>query len=119
MTDWLKQNVLWLIPAAPLLACVWIVLVGLVVRRKYAHRPLVLGLTISLAASLYLLTVVVPGGFGHDHDPSHAIRTTIYQWISVGAIDIPVTLRADAMSALMLTMVTSVSLLVAILPAAT
>ena len=40
--------------------------------------------------------------------------TTVYQWIKVGTIDIPVTLRADAMSALMLTMVTSVSLLVAI-----
>ena len=40
--------------------------------------------------------------------------TTVYQWINVGTIDIPVTLRADAMSALMLTMVTTVSLLVAI-----
>ena len=114
MTDWLQQNVLWLIPAAPLVACLWIVLVGHVVRRNYAHRPLVLGLAVSLAASLYLLTVVVPHGFGHDHDPSHAVLTTVYHWINVGTIDVPVTLRADAMSALMLTMVTSVSLLVAI-----
>lgn len=114
MTDWLQENVLWLIPAAPLLACLWIVLVGHVIRRQYAHRPLVIGLAVALAASLYLLTVVVPHGFGHEHEPSHSVVTTVYQWIQIGTIDIPVKLRADAMSALMLTMVTSVSLLVAI-----
>ncbi len=115
MTNWLNENVLWLIPAAPLLACLWIVLVGQVIGRKYAHRPLVLGLAVSLAASLYLLTVVVPHGFGHDeHESSHSVMTTVYQWIKIGTIDVPVTLRADAMSAVMLTMVTSVSLLVAI-----
>ena len=115
MTEWLNENVLWLIPAAPLLACAWIVLVGHVLRRNYAHRPLVMGLAVSLAASIYLLTVVVPHGFGHEeHDVSHSVSTVIYQWIKIGTIDIPVTLRADAMSALMLTMVTSVSLLVAI-----
>ena len=115
MTDWLKENILWLIPAAPLLACLWIVLVGHVIRRKFAHRPLVAALSVSLLASLYLLTVIVPHGFGHDeHEASHSITTTLYQWIHVGTIDIPVILRADAMSAIMLTMVTSVSLLVAI-----
>lgn len=115
MTEWLNENVIWLIPAAPLLACLWIVLIGQIVRRNYAHRVLVLGLAVSFLASLYLLTVVVPHGFGHDeHDANHSISTTIYQWINIGTINIPVTLRADAMSALMLTMVTSVSLLVAI-----
>jgi len=115
VTNWLKENVIWLIPAAPLLACLWIVLVGQVIRRKYAHRPLVIGLTVSFLASLYLLLVVVPQGFGHDeHEASHSVMTTVYQWISIGSLDVPVTLRADAMSALMLTMVTSVSLLVAI-----
>lgn len=115
MIDWLKENVLWLIPAAPLAACLWIVLVGQVVRRKYAHRPLVLGLAVSWVASLYLLTVVVPQGFGHgEHEASHAVVTTVYQWFKIGTIDVPVTLRADAMTAIMLTMVTTVSLLVAI-----
>jgi NADH-quinone oxidoreductase subunit L len=113
--EWLNKNVLWLIPAAPLLACLWIVLIGHVVRRKYAHRPLVAGLSVSFAASLYLMLMVVPHGFGHgEHDASHAVTTTIYEWINIGTLDIPVVLRADAMSALMLTMVTSVSLLVAI-----
>ena len=110
-----NEDVLWLIPAAPLVACLWIVLVGHIFRRNYAHRPLVIGLAVSLAASLYLLTVVVPSGFGHDeHDTSKAIVATVYPWINVGTINVPVKLRADAMSAIMLSMVTSVSLLVAI-----
>ena len=111
MTNWLNENVVWIIPAAPLLACLWIVVVGQVIGRKYAHRPLVLGLAVSFAASLYLLTVALPHELEESH---HAVIAPIYQWIKVGTIDVPVTLRADAMSALMLTMVTSVSLLVAI-----
>ena len=111
MTNWLNENVVWIIPAAPLLACLWIVVVGQVIGRKYAHRPLVLGLAVSFAASLYLLTVALPHELEESH---HAVIAPIYQWIKVGTIDVPVTLCADAMSALMLTMVTSVSLLVAI-----
>ena len=40
-----------------------------------------------------------------------------YQWIDVGGIDVRVDLRADAMTAIMLSMVTFVSLLVAIFAA--
>ncbi|MBX3449086.1 MAG: NADH-quinone oxidoreductase subunit L [Planctomycetaceae bacterium] len=45
---------------------------------------------------------------------NHAVVKFVYQWMKVGKVDVAVTLRADAMSALMLVMVTSVSLLVAI-----
>ena len=119
MFEGFKPNdVLWLIPLAPLLASLWIVLVGHAVRRQYAHRPVVLALAVSFAAAVYLLTNVVPSGFGSAHgehaEASHAIVTTLYQWIKVGGLDVAVTLRADAMTALMLVMVTSVSLLVAI-----
>ncbi len=125
MTDWLHINVLWLIPAAPLAACLWIVLVGQMFRRRNAHRPVVLALLVSLLASLYLTWFVVPETFG-DHEPGdhqpedrHMVEAsgtirTVYEWIQVGRVDVGITLRADAMSALMLTMVTSVSLLVVI-----
>ncbi len=154
MFDWLTpHNVLWLIPGAPLLACLWIVVVGHVVRRQYAHRPVILAIAISAALSIHLLVNVVPSGFvepavhaGHaehadtEHgepakDAAHAkpnasaktvpvnkstaISTTIGDWIRIGPREDPtllveVKLRADAMSALMLVMVTCVSLLVAI-----
>lgn len=183
MSDWLKPNdVLWLIPAAPLAACLWIVVFGQVLRRRYAHRPVVVALAVSAALSLHLLVNIVPSGFapapdahaahghdGHEHeesdkvahadgahdakapedahaadahaadhaaaDPSvpyavqaartpranasHAIVTNLGEWIRVGTpqsprVQVDLTLRADAMSALMLVMVTLVSLLVAI-----
>ncbi len=147
MFDWLNENVIWLIPAAPLAACLWIVLFGQFARRQAAHRSLVLGMFVSLLSALYLLFAVVPTTFvehghgesaahaaepatdehanaapadavaaaGEEHAaPSRSITFTVYQWFRVGTMDVPVTLRADAMSALMLVMVTSVSLLVAI-----
>jgi len=153
--DWLTpHNVLWLIPAAPLLACLWIVVVGHVVRRQYAHRPVILAIAISAALSIHLLVTVVPTGFvepavhadhtEHDqaehaepakdaeHAPKSASEKTVpvnkstaifpetsTEWIRIGPKENPsllveVKLRADAMSALMLVMVTCVSLLVAI-----
>ena len=152
MFDWLKpHDVLWLIPAAPLLACLWVLVVGHVVRRQYAHRPVILAIAFSAVLSWHLLINVVPSGFAapakhdehdHDHDhgsgshtvelPSQAISTNVFgetnvkgtivptPWIRIGAADgVPTllvlpTLRADAMTALMLVMVTTVSLLVAI-----
>ena len=140
MFDWFQPNdALWLIPAAPLLACLWIVVVGHVVRRQYAHRPVVVALAISTALSFYLLLNVVPTGFGetdhakeaaHDEHaekssehakavPSKAIIKNLGEWIRIGAPEAPsllveAKLRADAMSALMLIMVTSVSFLVTV-----
>ncbi len=153
MVSWLNDNVLWLIPAAPLLACLWIVVAGQFLRREKAHQPVVLGLIISWLCALYLLFSVVPSTFEHtaEHADEHAAEVKdvhheerhaakggavtyyVYDWFSVrggneqpttmtedqaradaGGMHVRVELRADAMSALMLVMVTTVSLLVAI-----
>ncbi len=146
--SWLNENCLWLIPAAPLAACVWILVAGQFFRRDKAHQPVVLGLIVSWLCALNLLFVVVPGTFptGDEHsaeardehrDDNHATKSGavtlwIYDWFDVrgseppktssvqqhrsdaGGMNVRVELRADAMSALMLVMVTTVSLLVAI-----
>jgi proton-translocating NADH-quinone oxidoreductase chain L len=163
--DWMKStDVLWMIPAAPLLACLWVTLVGHVIRRPFAHRPVILAIGISAVLSVHLLLNVVPPtatevGDGavtakaqeadshHDHAApvekgehaehhgSHAAQavvwtprstnafgetigpkgvTTPVPWIRAGTLIVNPTLRADAMTALMLVMVTSVSFLVAI-----
>lgn len=133
MFDWLQANVLWIIPAAPLVACLWIVVAGQFFRRSLAHRPVVAALAIAFAASTYLAWSVVPATFStHDaeatagapEDAAHAdehhaaaggsVVRVVYDWFHVGELHVPVVLRADAMTALMLIMVTSVSLLVAI-----
>jgi NADH-quinone oxidoreductase subunit L len=138
--DWLNHNAIWLIPAAPLLATLWIVVAGQFVRREQAHRPVVLALFVSWLAAMYLWAVAVPQTFPaeDDHGGGHvahasAVTYEVYQWIKVGGhaktpqrleqnvvrqdaggMDVRVELRADAMSALMLVMVTTVSLLVAV-----
>lgn len=139
MVDWFFENILLIIPGAPLAACLWIIFIGQFVRRDYAHRPVVLALLISAIASILLMVNVVPSGFDsreQDHAVAHhdgasehhgaqeiqalkgngsqAKEQFVYQWISTGRADIRINLRADAMTTLMLVMVTCVSLLVAI-----
>jgi NADH-quinone oxidoreductase subunit L len=50
---------------------------------------------------------------GGGADPAF-VAASGYDWISVGTISVPLALRADAMTAIMLAMVTGVSLLVAV-----
>lgn len=147
--SWLNENCLWLIPAAPLAACLWIVVAGQFFRRDKAHRGVVLGLLVAWLCALNLLMVVVPSTFEGNYErgivssaegsTSHLVKKPgsvsyfVYDWFQIrgmanqprsmndrdfradsGGISVPIELRADAMSALMLVMVTSVSLLVAI-----
>uniref|UniRef100_A0A7C2NYZ3 NADH-quinone oxidoreductase subunit L n=1 Tax=Schlesneria paludicola TaxID=360056 RepID=A0A7C2NYZ3_9PLAN len=139
MFEWLNDNAIWLIPAAPLAAAVWVGTAGQFVRRNQAHRPVILALIVSLLAALYLWGAVLPQQFsshdehaeaGHEDrvSPTGVVTYEVYRWIQVGVrkasvyadahdlggLDARVELRADALSALMLVMVTSVSLLVAI-----
>ncbi|BBO31909.1 NADH-quinone oxidoreductase subunit L [Lacipirellula parvula] len=109
-----EQLVLWLIPGAPLVAALVIALLGKSLLHERSHWPCWLALATSMVCAILLVTKVVPGTFA-DHDESvvGAIATG-YSWLKVGSIDVRIDLRADAMSALMLTMVTSVSFLVSV-----
>jgi NADH-quinone oxidoreductase subunit L len=105
--------VMWLIPLAPLAAAVVTALFGPRGLRQRGHWPCWLGLAVATVCSLILFREIVPAGFS-DHSP---VIATGYSWINVGGIDVRLDLRADAMSAVMLAMVTFVSLLVAIFAA--
>jgi NADH-quinone oxidoreductase subunit L len=70
---------------------------------------------VSVVCSFVLLWSIVPQGFT-DHGGASAIATG-YPWLSVGGMDVRIDIRADAMTAIMLAMVTSVSLLVAVFAA--
>src|SRR5262245_36491390 len=125
------RNCLILIPALPLAAAVLIALFGAKVLRGQAHWPVVLALVGSLVGSLILLREVgqqgnTPGGFEKV--------VTLWTWAHVdGAYDlkqnppavqpadagwrdfrVEIVLRADALTAIMLSMVTFVSTLVAV-----
>jgi NADH-quinone oxidoreductase subunit L len=110
-----QQLVLWLIPLGPLVAAIVTAFAGSKALRERSHLPCWFGLAVSAVCSLLLLYSIVPAGFT-EHG-SESVIATGYHWIQAGGIDIRIDLRADAMSAIMLSMVTFVSLLVAVFAA--
>ena len=115
MPDSIQQLVLWLIPLAPLAAAVVTAALGPKWLRQRSHLPCWFGLAVAAVCSFVLLLSIVPERFG-DHGGTPAVAAG-YQWIDVGGMNVRVDLRADAMTAMMLAMVTSVSLLVAVFAA--
>ena len=112
MTEATKQLLMWLIPGAPLASAAITAFFGPKVLKEKSHLPCCLALAVAFVCSLVLLTNIVPQGFGHNGaGPATAVG---FQWMKVGSVDVRVDLRADAMTAIMLSMVTGVSLLVAI-----
>ncbi len=135
MSDY-AQLILWLIPGAPLLAAAVIAFFGKLVLGERSHVPCVAALALAFACSLGLLVSIVPGTFiekltpdaqamvdqddeyqtleEHLISPSKGAVATGYEWLDIGQFQVRLDLRADAISAIMLAMVTGVSLLVAI-----
>ena len=133
--------ILWLIPGAPLFAAGFIALFGKLMLGQRSHVPCVAALAVAFACSLVLLVSIVPTTFenrlteegqaAYDSFPEearadfvHQDRHVIspqkgaiaqgYEWVEIGGMQVRIDLRADAISAIMLAMVTGVSLLVAI-----
>jgi NADH-quinone oxidoreductase subunit L len=115
MSETTKQLILWLIPVAPLASALVTALLGPKVLRERSHLPCWLALAVAFACSLVALLSIVPLGFsGHDAAPAVAYG---YDWLSVGGLHVRTDIRADAMTAIMLAMVTGVSFLVAVFAA--
>ena len=109
-----EQLVMWLIPGAPLAAALVIALLGKTMLRERSHWPCCLALATSMVCAILLVTKLVPSTFENHDESVIGAMATGYSWLQIGSMDVRIDLRADAMSALMLTMVTSVSFLVSI-----
>jgi len=130
------QLILWLIPGAPLIAAAIIALFGKLFLGERSHVPCVAALAVAFICSLILLTRIVPTTFVSGLTPEAEVKAKAeisylpmeeeivtpqrgaiakgYQWLDIGKFQLRIDLRADAISAIMLAMVTGVSLLVAI-----
>ncbi|MBP87381.1 MAG: hypothetical protein CMJ64_11775 [Planctomycetaceae bacterium] len=125
------DTLLVLIPGLPLAAAITVGLLGARVLKERSHYPVIIALFGSFICSLLLLGEVrkegesVDDGFEHVvtlwnwADVSNAYELTDTAAADVGSHDfhIDVTLRADALTAIMLSMVTFISSLVAIFAA--
>ncbi len=111
MPEHIHQLILLMIPLPPLVAAVALALLGKTTFRERSHVVCCAALWVSFACSLAVLFWSLPQRLGSD--PA-ALITAGYDWISVGPIHVRLDLKADAMTAIMLAMVTGVSLLIAI-----
>jgi NADH-quinone oxidoreductase subunit L len=122
----LETVCLWLIPGCPLAAAVLVALLGKVLFRAGSHRLVVAALVVSCVLSLIQLGHVASATWSRPHSegsPTGEATATAfeavpeapgYEWVSIGDFHVQVALRVDALSAVMLAMVTFVSLLVTI-----
>ncbi|MBZ2208263.1 NADH-quinone oxidoreductase subunit L [Massilia soli] len=104
----LNPNLLLAIPLAPLVGSLVAGLLGTkflgnVVGRKTSHTVTILGVLIALILSVQTLMAVLDGA---------SFNGTIYNWMTVGTLKLEVGFQIDTLSAMMMCVVTFVSLMV-------
>jgi NADH-quinone oxidoreductase subunit L len=104
----LNPNLLLAVPLAPLVGAVIAGLLGTkflgnVVGRKTSHTVTILGVLVALILSVQTLLAVIDGA---------SFNGTVYNWMTVGTLKMEVGFQIDALSAMMMCVVTFVSLMV-------
>jgi NADH-quinone oxidoreductase subunit L len=100
---------LWLIPALPLAASALIAFFGPRFIRNLSHWPCILGIAGSCVLSVLVLLAVIQSPDEHPKGVH-----CYYTWFEAGDVDVGLSLRADALTAIMLVTVTFISTLIAI-----
>ncbi|TAM02072.1 MAG: NADH-quinone oxidoreductase subunit L [Paraburkholderia sp.] len=103
MATTLNENLLLAIPLAPLAGSMIAGLFGKAVGRAGAHTVTILGVAIAFVLSCITFFDVLGGASFH---------ATIYEWMSVGSLKFEVGFLVDSLTALMMCVVTFVSLMV-------
>ncbi|MCB6182285.1 NADH-quinone oxidoreductase subunit L [Leeia sp. TBRC 13508] len=98
------QNLYLTIPLAPLVGSVIAGFLGKIVGRAGAHTATILGVLVSLVLSVYVLYDQMTVGT--------AFNGTVYEWMSVNGVTLQVGFLIDKLSAMMMVVVTFVSLMV-------
>lgn len=101
MSGFLVRNA-WLVPFFPLAGGITAAAGGRWLKDR-SNLPVILGIGLAFVYSFFLLFAAGPEQ-----------TTTIYEWISAGSLRVPIELRVDGLTTMMLAMVTFVSTLVAV-----
>lgn len=99
---------LWLIPVLPLAAAVVTALFGPRFLRHQSHWPCILGLVGACVLSFMVLFSLAPG------EGSVESHQRYFTWFAAGDLDVGFSLRADPLTAIMLSFVTFIGSLIAI-----
>src|SRR5574343_980393 len=104
MSAQLSQNLLLAVPLAPLVGAVVAGLFGKQVGRKGAHTVTILGVLVAfILSAMTLKSVAVDGA---------RFNETVYEWMMLGGLKMEVGFLVDGLTAMMMCVVTSVSLMV-------
>ena len=103
MAAQLSQNLLLAVPLAPLAGAVLAGFFGKAIGRAGAHTVTVLGVLIAFVISLMVLNDVTAGA---------RFNATVYEWMNVGNLKMEIGFLVDGLTAMMMVVVTFVSLMV-------
>ena len=92
-----------IVPFAPLVGALVAGLIGRAIGRTLTHTVTILGVAISLIASAMVLLDVLKG---------NTFNGTLYTWMTIGGVPLQVGFLIDSLSAVMMVVVTFVSLMV-------
>src|SRR6185295_10483724 len=104
MSAQLSQNLLLTVPLAPLAGSIIAGLFGKTVGRRGAHLVTIFGVLISFIVSAMVLKSVVLDGARYN--------ATVYEWMNLGGLKMEVGFLIDGLTAMMMCVVTFVSLMV-------
>lgn len=102
-------SLIWVVPLAPLIGCILCTILSFRGNKNDAHLPAILSLLISAASALIVL-------FRWDPDNADAgyLISEGYQYLQVGNIKLSLSLRIDTLCLTLLSVVTSISAMIAI-----
>ena len=99
----ISQNLLLAVPLAPLAGAVLAGLFGRTIGRRGAHTVTILGVLVSFLCSALVLAEVLAGA---------RFEGTVYEWMVIGKLKMEVGFLIDGLSAMMMCVVSFVSLMV-------
>jgi NADH-quinone oxidoreductase subunit L len=103
-TTTLSQNLLLAVPLAPLVGAIAAGLFGKAIGRRGAHVITILGVFVAFVISAFTLKAVALDGA--------RFNATVYEWMVLGGLKMEVGFLIDGLSAMMMCVVTFVSLMV-------
>jgi NADH-quinone oxidoreductase subunit L len=104
MSAQLSPHLLLAVPLAPLVGAIAAGFFGKVIGRSGAHTVTILGVLVAFILSAMTLQSVVVDGAHHN--------ATVYEWMRVGSLKMEVGFLVDGLTAMMMCVVTFVSLMV-------
>src|SRR5881409_79791 len=104
MSAQLSQNLLLTVPLAPLAGSIIAGFFGKTVGRRGAHTVTILGVFIAFIVSLMVLKSVAVDGA--------RFNATVYEWMTVGGLKMEIGFLVDGLTAMMMAVVSFVSLMV-------